>query len=86
VPELAKFNATFCLLNRIVESDFVSQNITSVLTNFSGVVVVVSVEEEASFLFFEHPLTHIKNKIMNIPANELKYALELIAALLNNKL
>jgi hypothetical protein len=44
---------------------------------------VVSAVEGPSFLVLEHPLIHSKNKRINIPANEFKYALELIAAIIN---
>jgi hypothetical protein len=61
----------------------VSQNITSVFKKFSGVVFVVSVVELTSFLVFEHPLIQSKDDRINIPADEMIYALNFIAALIS---
>jgi hypothetical protein len=76
---MAKFNATFCLLNLIDESAFVSQNITSVFTYLTGVITpVVSVFPLGSFLDLVHEELRIRNRTTTIPAAEVRYDFKLI--------
>src|SRR5665647_1323999 len=76
-----KFNATFCLLNLIVESAFVSQNITSVSIKVSG--LVLGSVECGSLFDFEHPVMPSITNRLNILTAQRKLVFELTPAKIN---
>jgi len=78
-----KFNARFCLLNLMDESDFVSQRITSVFTKVSGPdIFVVSIGDLTSFFTLEQLPMLSKTNILNMPETERRYDLVLMPGII----